>query len=154
MISVVVPVYNVEKYINDCIDSIINQTYRELEIILVDDGSNDSSGAICDEYAMKDDRIRVIHKKNGGLAEARNKGIDSANGSYLAFIDSDDHINVHMMDILLNNLIKTDSDISVCRFHKYNEGLYRKDMLLYSDGRILQPVYKKDRKLLKIIDVK
>lgn len=90
MISVIVPVYNVEAYLARCLDSILTQTYSNLEIILVDDGTKDSSGVICDEYAAKDSRIRVIHKENGGLSSARNVGIDLAQGEYIAFVDSDD----------------------------------------------------------------
>ena len=92
MISIIVPVYNVEKYIRKCLDSIVNQTYKDLEIILVDDGSPDNSGAICDEYAKNDSRIKVIHKPNGGLSSARNAGLDVARGEFLTFIDSDDYI--------------------------------------------------------------
>lgn len=116
LISVVVPIYNVEKYMVRCIDSIINQTYRNLEIILVDDGSLDNSGKICDEYKNKDDRIKVIHKKNGGLSDARNKGLDISNGKYILFIDSDDYIHKNMIEILYNNLISTNADISICKF--------------------------------------
>ena len=97
MISVVVPVYNVEKYLNRCVDSILNQTYSDLEIILVDDGSTDRSGSICDEYLSIDSRVRVLHKENGGLSDARNHGIELANGSYLCFIDSDDYIHCEMI---------------------------------------------------------
>ena len=92
LISVIVPVYNVESYLPRCVDSILSQTYENLEIILVDDGSKDASGSLCDAYAQKDSRIRVIHKKNGGLSSARNAGIDAASGEYLAFVDSDDWI--------------------------------------------------------------
>jgi glycosyltransferase involved in cell wall biosynthesis len=87
LVSVIVPIYKVEKYMHRCVDSIINQTYKKIEIILVDDGSPDSCGKICDEYAEKDNRIKVIHKENGGLSDARNAGIDIAKGNYLTFID-------------------------------------------------------------------
>ena len=106
LISVIVPVYNVEKYLAKCIDSIIAQTYTNLEILLVDDGATDSSGAICDEYAQKESRIRVIHKENGGLSDARNRGIAEARGEYLGFIDSDDYIDVDMYELLYNLIQK------------------------------------------------
>lgn len=114
LISVVVPVYNVEKYLPKCIESIINQTYKNLEIILVDDGSPDECGRICDEYAAKDKRIKVMHKENGGLSDARNKGIDVATGTYLAFIDSDDYIDKEMFDKLYKRIIADGSDIAIC----------------------------------------
>lgn len=92
LVSIIVPIYNSEKYLHECVDSIILQTYRELEIILVDDGSLDSSGKICDEYAHRDRRVKVIHKTNGGVSSARNVGIDAAHGEYIMFVDSDDKI--------------------------------------------------------------
>ena len=92
LISIVVPVYNVENYLGNCIDSILNQSYSNLEIILIDDGATDQCGRICDDYANQDSRIKVIHKKNGGLSDARNVGIKSATGKYLTCIDSDDYI--------------------------------------------------------------
>lgn len=92
-ISVIIPVYNVEKYLNKCVESVINQNYKNLEIILVDDGSPDNCPAICDELALKDDRVKVIHKVNGGVSSARNAGIDNATGDYITFIDSDDYID-------------------------------------------------------------
>ena len=95
-ISVIVPVYNVEQYLERCVDSIINQTYKNLEIILVNDGSTDNSGQLCDELAKKDGRIRVIHKKNGGLSDARNVGVDEAKAELIGFIDSDDYIDEDM----------------------------------------------------------
>ena len=96
-VSVIVPVYNVEKYLNRCIDSILNQTFTDFELILIDDGSIDSSGKICDEYAEKDSRIKVIHKKNAGVSAARNTGIDLAIGKYIMFVDSDDYIDREML---------------------------------------------------------
>lgn len=113
-ISVVVPVYNVEKYIKKCINSLINQTYSNLEIILVDDGSTDNSGFLCDKLSNIDNRIKVFHKKNGGLSDARNFGIKHAHGKYIAFVDSDDYIDEKMYEILYNNLVKQNADISIC----------------------------------------
>ena len=102
LISVIVPVYNVEAYLPRCVDSILAQTYKNLEIILVDDGTKDRGGVICDEYAAKDPRVKVIHKENGGLSSARNAGIDVARGEYLAFVDSDDYLEPEAMEVLLN----------------------------------------------------
>lgn len=114
LISVIVPVYNVEKYIENCITSIINQTYQNLEIILVDDGSTDFSGIICDKYSEIDNRIKVLHKKNGGVASARNLGLEVSTGEWVAFVDSDDYIEEKMYEKLYNNAIKSCSEISMC----------------------------------------
>ena len=114
LISVVVPIYKVEEYLVKCVDSIRNQTIPNIEIVLVDDGSPDRCGEMCDELAMEDDRITVVHKKNGGLSDARNAGIDAAKADLVAFIDSDDYIEPDMMEFLYNNLIKADADLSVC----------------------------------------
>lgn len=100
LISIIVPVYNVAEYLKECVDSIVNQTYRNLDIILVDDGSTDGSGEMCDAYANEDDRIRVIHKENGGLSDARNAGLEIARGNYIGFIDSDDYIELDMFELL------------------------------------------------------
>lgn len=114
LISVIVPVYNVEKYLAKCIDSILKQTYSNLEIILVDDGSTDNSNKICKEYEKLDKRIRVIHKKNGGLSDARNYGLTFATGDYISFIDSDDYIEKNMYELLLNALKNNNGDMAVC----------------------------------------
>lgn len=106
LISVIVPVYNVEKYLHKCINSIINQTYKNIEIILIDDGSTDHSGKICDEYRLIDSRIRVVHKNNGGLSSARNAGIDICSGKYIAFVDGDDYIAEDMYEYLYNNRVE------------------------------------------------
>ena len=116
LISVIVPVYNVERYVNRCVESIMNQTYPELEIILVDDGSTDSSGVLCDTFAEKDARITVIHKKNGGLSDARNTGIDASTGSYIVFADSDDWLDPDMIQLLYNVLKKNNADIAECSY--------------------------------------
>ncbi|WP_339099687.1 glycosyltransferase family 2 protein [Candidatus Enterococcus lemimoniae] len=112
MISIIVPVYNVEKYLHKCVDSILSQTFSDIEVILVDDGSTDKSGEICDQYVVKDQRIRVIHKKNGGLSSARNIGLDIAVGRYIGFVDSDDYIANDMYEILYDQLIESNADLS------------------------------------------
>ena len=104
-ISVIIPVYNVEQYLEKCLDSILNQTYKNIEIILVNDGSIDKSGLICDEYSRKYNNIKVFHKENGGVSSARNLGIDNATGQYLAFIDPDDYIDVNMYEILVEKIL-------------------------------------------------
>ena len=127
-ISVIVPVYNVEKYLSQCLDSIIHQTYKNLEIILVDDGSTDSSGLICDNYSQKDKRIKIIHKCQGGLSDARNAGLKIATGEYISFIDSDDFIDKNMYSILINNTQKYNSDIVWFNYYNYYSGsFYPKD---------------------------
>ncbi len=113
LISVIVPVYNVEKYLSKCLDSIINQTYTNLEIILVDDGSTDSSDSICKDFTKKDSRIRLYHKENGGLSDARNYGIDRASGDYFTFIDSDDYITNDYIDYLLELTKKNSAQIAI-----------------------------------------
>ena len=120
-ISVIVPVYNVEKYLDKCVESIVNQTYKNLEIILVDDGSTDSCPEICDEWAKKDNRIKVIHKPNGGLSSARNAGMDSMTGSYIQFVDSDDYIKSNMIEVMYGNIIKGDYDVCVCNYSFIDE---------------------------------
>lgn len=113
-ISIIVPVYKVEPYLRKCLDSIISQTYQNLEIILVDDGSPDNCGAICDEYAARDRRIQVIHKENGGLSSARNTGLDIATGEWVGFVDSDDWVEPDMYEYLLSGAQQARADIAVC----------------------------------------
>ena len=115
-ISIIVPVYNVEKYLDRCIKSILSQTFKDFELILIDDGSTDKSGVICDNYKNIDDRIIVIHKENGGAASCRNVGLDIAKGKYIGFVDSDDYISENMYYELHKVLIKNNSDISICKF--------------------------------------
>lgn len=115
LISVIVPIYNVEKYLANCVESIIHQTYTNLEIILVNDGSLDRCGEIVDQYSKKDNRIKIIHKKNSGLADARNAGIDIAQGKYFMFVDSDDYISLDCIEYLYYSLVRTGSDISIGR---------------------------------------
>ncbi len=110
LVSIVVPVYNTEKYLKKCIDSLVSQSYKELEIILVDDGSTDNSGAICDELALADLRIKVIHKKNGGLSSSRESGILAANGEFIMIVDSDDWIDLETVEMCVNRMEKANAD--------------------------------------------
>lgn len=125
-ISVIVPVYNVEKYIHQCIDSILDQSFSNFELVLVDDGSPDNCGNICDKYSLKDNRIVVIHRENGGLSAARNSGIDwvieNSNSSYITFIDSDDWVNKNYLEQLLFAVCDGDADISICGICSFSDG--------------------------------
>ena len=112
-ISIIVPVYKVEKYLDRCVESIVNQTYKNLEIILVDDGSPDNCPQMCDEWAKKDSRIKVIHKQNGGLSTARNAGLDISTGKYIQFVDSDDFLELNACEVLLKNIVETNADLVV-----------------------------------------
>ena len=123
LISVIVPIYNVEKYLDRCVESIVNQTYKNLEIILVDDGSPDNCGAICDSWAEKDSRIKVIHKENGGGAQARNVGIEIAKGDFIAFADSDDFLLPDMYSSLVDVLNKYACDIAECGYYQGESGI-------------------------------
>ncbi len=114
MISVIVPIYNSEKYLKKCVNSILSQTYKDLEIILVNDGSTDNTPRICDEFAKKDNRVKVIHQENGGQATARNTGLDAAKGEYIAFVDSDDYLEQDTYELLLSMLESNNCDISMC----------------------------------------
>lgn len=138
LVSIIVPVYNVEQYLHECVDSILAQTYKNIEVILVDDGSHDGSPQICDEYASKDSRVCVIHKSNGGLSDARNFGLDVAKGKYVNFCDSDDKIDPIMIETLVNLQKQYNIDVIECEsvfyfgdreeiiphYHK-DDGIYR-----------------------------
>ena len=121
LISVIVPVYNVEKYLDRCLDSIRKQTYDNLEIILVDDGSADGSGQMCDVAAKEDKRIRVIHTPNGGLSHARNEGLEVARGDFIAFVDSDDYIHKEMFGRMLDTMISESSDMVICGIENFSD---------------------------------
>lgn len=124
-VSIIVPVYNVENYLNQCITSIVHQTYRNLEIILIDDGSPDTCPQLCDEWAKRDDRVKVIHKQNGGLSDARNVGLSEATGKYILFVDSDDWISLNMVSNLVQIMENENADMSICQFAN-----------VFPDGRI------------------
>ncbi len=121
LISVIIPVYNQEKYLNKCIDSLLTGTYKNIECIIVDDGSTDNSPELCDEY-KKDDRVVVIHKKNGGLSSARKAGFDVSRGQYITFIDSDDYVDKDYVEKLYNALKDNDADICVCGHYRDDNG--------------------------------
>jgi len=120
LISVIIPVYNVEKYLDRCLCSVVSQTYKNLEIILVDDGSPDNSGKMCDEWAKKDNRIKVIHKQNAGLGYARNSGLEIATGKYVSFVDSDDYIALNMYEVMHSRIKESNADTCLCgHYRKY-----------------------------------
>lgn len=166
-ISVIVPVYRVEPYLHRCVDSILAQTFSDFELILVDDGSPDNCPAICDEYAKKDNRFKVIHRKqNGGASAARNLGLKTSQGEYICFIDSDDYVVPEYLETLLQTIEETQADIVQCGYYEVIDGIVRKDErerflesytsqqafgLLYGDGRndildfvMCNKIYKKD----------
>lgn len=118
LVSIIVPIYNVEDYLEKCIESLLDQTYRNIEILLIDDGSTDNSGRMCDSYAEKNNKIRVVHKKNGGLSDARNAGINIAQGDFFAFVDSDDYVEKNYIRAMLDCAIKYDADIVTCQYEK------------------------------------
>lgn len=139
-ISIIVPVYNVGEYLEICIDSILNQTFKDFELILVNDGSTDNSLKICNYYKNIDNRICIIDKKNGGLSSARNAGLDIAKGEYIGFIDSDDYIHPQMYELLYNQIIKNKADISMCDFKKvyeFDKKLLDSNFVLYNKTEIL-----------------
>lgn len=139
LISVIVPVYNVEHYLAKCIESICQQSYPNLDIVLVDDGSTDRSGRLCDSYALKDNRIRVIHKQNGGLSDARNVGINAALGTWYLFVDSDDYLDLNTAESMLDAATDESSDIAVCNM-----------LRVYEDGEI-KPFYRPSTEL-RVLD--
>ena len=124
LVSVIVPIYNREKYLSRCIDSILNQTYKNIEIILINDGSTDRTKEICDEYKRKDSRIRVYHIENHGVSYARNLGIKNSNGKYIQFVDSDDYIDEKMIEILVNNI--GEYDMVICGFNLHSSYVRKK----------------------------
>ncbi len=137
LISIIVPVYNVEKFIDCCINSIINQTYQNFELILIDDGSPDNCPAICDEWAEKDSRIKVFHKQNGGLSDARNYGVNYANGKYITFIDSDDYVSSYYLESLYNLIVSNDADIACAKHLSFEENDQLSDNNSFDNSLIL-----------------
>ncbi len=136
-ISIIVPIYNVEKYLPKCIESILAQTYKDFELILVDDGSPDNSPQICDEYAKKDDRVIVIHKPNGGVSSARNAGLDRATGQYIGFVDPDDYITSDMYTFMIDGMKKSGANMAICGYDYINE-----------NGKVERPYNVRENELL------
>lgn len=149
LVSVIVPIYNVEKYLEKCVDSIVNQSYKNIEIILVDDGSKDRCSQICDELIKEDSRIKVIHKENGGLSDARNTGIESAKGDYILLVDSDDFIHPDMIKDLLNLALKYDAEIVECGVKDVVEGT---DVKWKNFCEMNESIYNREKALLKVLD--
>ena len=118
-ISIIVPVYNAEKYLHRCVDSILAQTFTDFELLLINDGSKDNSGKICDEYAAKDPRVRVFHKENGGVSSARNMGLDNAKGEWVTFVDSDDWLVHNIYEKMLHKLVEENADLCLCDINMY-----------------------------------
>jgi len=153
LISIIVPIYNVEKYLSECIESLINQTYKNIEIILVDDGSQDNCGKICDEYAKKDNRIIVIHKKNGGLSDARNKGIEIAKGEYLIFVDSDDFVSNRFVEKLYQMILENNCEIAICDYLQFENEIPKDENIqveveILSNIEVLDRVYDENVKMI------
>lgn len=136
LITVIVPVFNVEAYLEKCIRSILSQNYRKLEIILVDDGSSDLCGEFCDRYLKRDSRIQVVHKKNGGLSSARNAGLEVTSGDYVGFVDSDDYIEPEMYETLLEGIEKNKSDIAICGYNRVDGEGNVISSVTYSDAAL------------------
>ena len=147
LISIVVPIYNVEKYLKQCIESIINQTYKNIEILLVNDGSTDNCAQICDEYAQIDERIKVIHKKNGGLSDARNSGINIAKGKYIAFIDSDDYVSEEYIEKLYNAISENNVRIAQCNFVKVTDDNTEIEKIGYAEKNKIKSGYEMVKEL-------
>lgn len=145
LISVILPIYNVAQFLPRCIESVCSQTYDNLEIILVDDGSPDDCGDICDKYAEKDNRIVVVHKQNGGLSDARNKGAEIANGEYITFIDSDDYVGIHYIETLVKAIEDGKASVSICDYNNvYDDmGMEREESIcnIFSNKECIEKIY-------------
>lgn len=147
MISVIVPIYKVEKYLDQCIASIVSQTYPNLEIILVDDGSPDHCPEICDRWAEKDARIKVLHKENGGLSDARNAGLLIARGDYLAFVDSDDYVSPNIYQILLNSIVSSKSDVAICNIEYFDDN----NIPIYKESPLKDEILTRNQAFCKLV---
>lgn len=149
LVSIIIPVYNIEAYLDRCLESVVNQTYKNLEIILIDDGSTDNSGAICDKYKENDVRIKVIHKENEGVSKARNVGIDIANGEFIGFVDSDDWLKEDTIEKLLFYIKKYSADIAQCNITYIND---KGEERSYKEKAKELLVYNKEESLIGLLD--
>lgn len=156
LLSIIVPIYNAEKYIKECIDSILNQTFSDFELLLIDDGSTDNSRAICDNYKTIDNRVKVIHKQNGGISSARNYGLKIAKGSYIGFVDDDDYIEKNYYDVLVKGITDNNADLSYCglitnisnsnksKTEIFVDNWFRNSFIKKSPGIVWLSLYKKE----------
>ena len=147
LVTVIVPIYNVENYLKKCVNSIINQTYENIEIILIDDGSTDGSGTICDEYLAKDNRIKVIHKKNEGLSKARNVGIEISNGDFITFIDSDDYFDTKFIENMLKIAVESKADLIISGL----KDVFEKQKNIYADESDYYTILSKEETYRKVL---
>ena len=146
-VSIIIPVYKAEKYLSKCVDSVLNQSYTDLEVILVEDGSPDNCGAICDDYAKKDSRIKVVHKENEGVSKARNAGLDIATGEYVQFVDSDDYLELQMTEKLVHAMKEQKVDMVLCGFYEKNLNFEKVSKIEEETG-----IYKKKDFLMRIMN--
>lgn len=140
IVSIIVPIYKVEQYMDECITSIVNQTYSNIEIILVDDGSPDNCPRKCDDWGKADERVVVYHKKNGGLSDARNYGIEVAKGDFIMFVDSDDYIAREMVEKLYSSIIDSDADIVGCKINTVTNGVVSEYDKIGNKNKKLTPI--------------
>ena len=146
MVSIIVPIYQTERYLPRCIDSILTQSFRDFELLLIDDGSKDKSGAICERYAHQDSRVRVFHKENGGLSDARNFGLDRAKGDYITFVDSDDYIGRDYLKILMEMAVESDADMTIISFR-----MVRSEDVVFIESADQRTVYSGSEALLELV---
>ena len=137
LVSVVVPVYNTGRYLSECIDSILSQTHKNIEVLLIDDGSTDGSGELCDKYAKKDNRITVVHQENSGVSSARNEGLSRSCGEYVLFVDSDDVVSEKLVDILVRDILNNEADLAICGFEQFAKGINPEKDVSKSDAKVL-----------------
>lgn len=153
LISIIIPVYNVKDYLDTCLNSVINQTYKELEIIIINDGSTDGSDLICDAYAKKDSRIKLIHQSNAGPSASRNRGLQVATGEYINFVDSDDYIDSDTIEFLYERISQTKSNIVACDFYDTRKHTSKSEVIIYDSSKASKALYSKETPKFIIADL-